>query len=534
MDHLSVWISNRQLLDQIDIEPQQHFIINEVFNGFENILQILMQHQHTLSLKQHLKLQQLLTPKCDSLDIWGNYQSNQTNDNNNKLCIGDVPNDCLSHIFTFLDNKNKVSIQKSCRLFAILTRPITYSLSHSAFANKPALIKSLTSNDNEQQLQAVETMGACKCFINDICHSAYCRHYVDIKNYSKELPDTLTQIISNNIIYKQNNDLVYIRPLCLNILLSELAYNCTPRFLSICVKIFNSVSNGTKGFEQDDDEKVNFQLFGNDGNESDIINPCKIDAECLLKIIRVMESFSPSQHMAESQGFLSSLFNLLKHHDLVINRKRSLSSSSFDRMRYERQPMIKSALTIIDRILQSHYDITKNIVLNHWNDIPHGRLSVENEENISEVLRRITKTATEEQIDVILSNDQISKYMMMDGKYCWNIRNIVQNGNATQRKCVIDMVLKKRSFMYKNEFIPDLLKTLSDRCDERFNLELEKLIYEHDVQPEWVEGMADETYAYMVNLLEEKEHSRSHTEIIHSKKYDYPPETNQVSDYSTD
>ena len=127
-DHVSIWLSNRQLLEHIDIEQQQEFIIENVFGGFENILKILMRHKNALSLKQHIKLQQALTPKCNNPDICNNYQSNQSD--NNKLCIGDIPNDCLSHIITFLKHQNKVTMQKTCRLFAILARQNKHLLSY--------------------------------------------------------------------------------------------------------------------------------------------------------------------------------------------------------------------------------------------------------------------------------------------------------------------------------------------------------------------------------------------------------------------
>ena len=136
------------------------------------------------------------------------------------------------------------------------------------------MIKSLTSDDNEQQLRGVESMAACNCFGNST-DMTYCRHYADIRNYSKDLPDTLIQIISNNIIKRQSNDVFYIRPLFLNILLFELDYNFNHEVLPICTKIFNSISD-----KDSDDEKLLLE-----SSVKHIGNPCKIDGKHLSQVI---------------------------------------------------------------------------------------------------------------------------------------------------------------------------------------------------------------------------------------------------------
>ena len=75
--------------------------------------------------------------------------------------------------------------------------------------------------------------------------------------------------------------------------------------------------------------------------------------------------------------------------------------------------------------------------------------------------------------------------MMIDGRYdwvmshmqyFWNIRNVIKNGNTSQRKRAVYMVLEKEASNFQKEFIPDLLRTLSDRNDDRFNLELKQII----------------------------------------------------------
>ena len=58
VDRLSIWLQNKQLLQQInsnknDIQLMQQDIIENVFDGFYNLLNVLLQNRYTMSTGKH-------------------------------------------------------------------------------------------------------------------------------------------------------------------------------------------------------------------------------------------------------------------------------------------------------------------------------------------------------------------------------------------------------------------------------------------------------------------------------------------------
>ena len=123
MDHFSAWIKNKQLwqyIDKPDIDKLQNDIINNIFGGFKLFIDHLLDNQYHLSVLQQNKLYHILSNhSSNSYDIFHNYH---TDDNNDKISITSIPDQCLSYIMQFLTQNNRYMVQQTCRLFAISIR----------------------------------------------------------------------------------------------------------------------------------------------------------------------------------------------------------------------------------------------------------------------------------------------------------------------------------------------------------------------------------------------------------------------------
>ena len=66
MDHLSAWVNTNQLLDRIgdeNLKDLQDNIIQNVFCGFKNMLQMIINDHDNISYETHDKLQNILLTK---------------------------------------------------------------------------------------------------------------------------------------------------------------------------------------------------------------------------------------------------------------------------------------------------------------------------------------------------------------------------------------------------------------------------------------------------------------------------------------
>ena len=95
MDHLSAWIDNKQLMNQISNQSLlglQNDIIQYVFGGFDEMLN---QYFIKYPVLRHKKLNQISSNKLD-VEMYHNDEQNKENENKEekKLHIFDIPNDC--------------------------------------------------------------------------------------------------------------------------------------------------------------------------------------------------------------------------------------------------------------------------------------------------------------------------------------------------------------------------------------------------------------------------------------------------------
>ena len=96
----------------------QNEIIENVSGGFDETMNKYFMKKHDqLSLLEHQKLEQVLFNTHDG-EIYSNYDG----DNNDKLCISHISDDCFFLIRTFLDCRSISVMQMTCRLFLIMCR----------------------------------------------------------------------------------------------------------------------------------------------------------------------------------------------------------------------------------------------------------------------------------------------------------------------------------------------------------------------------------------------------------------------------
>eukprot|EP01084_Bolivina_argentea_P129368 228485_1 len=215
MDQLSVWINNKQLLDMVtskELESVQCRIIEEVFGGFDKMLQSLMHNYNQMTMQKHLSLYNILLTKHNG-DIYDNYKTNKR-----ELCITDISDDCWTYIMKFMNHNDMYSVQQTCRLFAVVSRnetifghPNSYFSSsvadlfesYPAFTtynitpNKIAIINGLLSNEETSKLKSIK-------YISAFITNKHYGFYSDVKNYSQSLQKIIETHIVNNITTDEN------------------------------------------------------------------------------------------------------------------------------------------------------------------------------------------------------------------------------------------------------------------------------------------------------------------------------------------
>eukprot|EP01084_Bolivina_argentea_P291536 501060_1 len=198
-DALSIWIKNKQALENVDTElllSIQQEIITEVFGGFDLLLQCLLRSYSTVPIQQQNKLFSILSQY--STDNDKEFQAA----NNQCISILQLPDDCLSYTMKFLTNNDRHNAQFCCRLFAITARQ------ESAVNNiekdfplmgmvpfNGTIIEGIKSNQHEQNMKAIQL---CAKYFTDCTYSLY----PAIKHYSDEVKNKLI-----SLLLQENNDL---------------------------------------------------------------------------------------------------------------------------------------------------------------------------------------------------------------------------------------------------------------------------------------------------------------------------------------
>eukprot|EP01084_Bolivina_argentea_P108254 193460_1 len=119
MDRLSLFIQNKQLLDQFDddqLQFVQYHIINHVFGGLRPLLNMLLAK---LTITTHHKLYIELSHVKENINI----QNSTNNSNTQSLSVINIlPKNVMSYTMSYLTSKERCYTQQVCRLFAIATR----------------------------------------------------------------------------------------------------------------------------------------------------------------------------------------------------------------------------------------------------------------------------------------------------------------------------------------------------------------------------------------------------------------------------
>eukprot|EP01083_Nonionella_stella_P093304 261451_1 len=177
-DSCSLWLSNRDLLDtisEVDYRAKETEII-QLFGGTQNILKIILQNKTNLSHLQLANLYHILEQENDSDN---NCDIEDSNDYPNKehspMSFSDLNEDCLAHIYKFLDEEEKqmlsqtaryfhiVSHSKKCLQFPMQSTSITYRLYQ--------FINTLCTVPSDEPL-FITTCGELCTWIKEICDVA--------------------------------------------------------------------------------------------------------------------------------------------------------------------------------------------------------------------------------------------------------------------------------------------------------------------------------------------------------------------------
>eukprot|EP01084_Bolivina_argentea_P167483 290668_1 len=135
-DQFGLWLNNSRLFNQLNddtLKSKQCEIIS-FFGGFREVINLCMKHQFNINLLKHQKLFQLLisfkTEQENKL-----YEQNQLNteliteetieikeSESKPLILLDLHDICISNIFTYLQQSEHFSLQKSCKSLTIIGR----------------------------------------------------------------------------------------------------------------------------------------------------------------------------------------------------------------------------------------------------------------------------------------------------------------------------------------------------------------------------------------------------------------------------
>eukprot|EP01084_Bolivina_argentea_P167484 290670_1 len=129
-DQFGLWLNNRKLFNQLNgdtLKAKQCEIIS-FFGGFRELINLCMKYQFNIHLPKHQKLFKLLVSFKHQQEQ-KLYEQNKANktieiiENNSKpFVLLDLHDICISNIFTYLQQSEHFSLQKSCKSLTIIGR----------------------------------------------------------------------------------------------------------------------------------------------------------------------------------------------------------------------------------------------------------------------------------------------------------------------------------------------------------------------------------------------------------------------------
>ena len=456
MDHLSAWINNNQLLDRIDskeFNSLQDIIIGDVFGGFDKMLKCLMKNHKQLSLGTHCKLYNVLLTKHDS-DIYDNYKSyTSTNSKQSKsLCIADVSDDCLTYIMKFLADPDLFSIQRTCRLFAIISRNETIFgdeyfqsdlrdpfaddpriMNYNITPNKTGIVTGLLSDNIEAKQKSMRQLVQMTKHIDT--HS-----YFDItKNYSTTLTNKLRNEITENILIDLTTNYM-------TLFLFELRHNPNCHWFDLTSKVFdNKLSNNDSIVSNDDISKIFKALSSICQQHIFDVMKCKPLIISMMDILQNHEKYENNEQK-QSVHRHSSMFGDSDDDDDIFNPK----SGGKD------YKLLTPGLQMIQTILKCNYDIHKTTffeagimsLLTQNSNANNGWLR-------ARVLNALVTNITEDNIDIILNDDELLKstLLLIKENNSHIVIKIFENSNYKQREKLVNKMIEIKMFTEGTSYV---------------------------------------------------------------------------------
>ena len=236
-DHLQAGITNKKLLEKVEVgEELQNSIIENVFNGFENMLNLLMTKYDALSLQQHHRL-------TEQLELEETVNTINNNENET-LPFFNTPDDCMQIICSFLKQSDYITLHNICRDSVATLRRIQNNYikftGNKTISDKKIILERLTSGSKELQLSALEVLSANVCRGRCSVYRRFtkCLHYEDIRKYSANIPGALVKVAVTNFLKPQQGSL--LRESAVNVLILEITQMSNQQALQLVPEVIKS------------------------------------------------------------------------------------------------------------------------------------------------------------------------------------------------------------------------------------------------------------------------------------------------------
>eukprot|EP01084_Bolivina_argentea_P281426 481507_1 len=215
----SLWLTNRSLIDQMseyEYKCKEKEIIESLFGGTRNMIEIMLKHKNNLSYIQQNKLLKILkksTPTQNDDEKQSDLDQSVFNNKQTAIRFSDLDENCLSCIFIFLKPKERKIFAGTSRMICVASKhkkcypnseilPFPFHKSYH-FMQKISEISILDNNKNNLSKLMHETELLYSWIKNEICTDA--RHSNPLRPYNilKTIGESgLLSILSNFLIDK--------------------------------------------------------------------------------------------------------------------------------------------------------------------------------------------------------------------------------------------------------------------------------------------------------------------------------------------
>eukprot|EP01084_Bolivina_argentea_P064667 117911_1 len=208
MDGLSIWIQNKQIIEQFNDEQLkfvQHDVINRVFGGLRTLLNMILDR---LTLTMQHKLFVTLSDAAESLQI------TETNNNTKQIVIHDLPINIMSYTMRFLTSKDRYYSQQICRYFAIATRQksAVNSIKELPMIGiipyKKKIIQCFSSENPNDNIKAINLCLQYRAYFPDIGSRSLLQKIFEYKeNFYKQVEQVIIRTDSMNLFCREYTNL---------------------------------------------------------------------------------------------------------------------------------------------------------------------------------------------------------------------------------------------------------------------------------------------------------------------------------------